>query len=88
VVVAVTVAMFVAFMVMAFVIMVVVVIAMRVSVAAEHEETNKVGEQAGRANDENELRVLDFGRVDKSGDGFENNGDAQSNEENGVEEGT
>jgi hypothetical protein len=86
VVVAVAVAMGMAVMVMAFVIM--VVIAMRVSVPAEHEEAHKIGEQASRANDENELWVLDFGRVDKSGDGFKNNGDAEGNEENGVEEGT
>lgn len=72
------------------VIMIVVVLAgsMRVAMAAEDKETDKVGEQAGRTNNEHELGVIDLGGFDESGQCFEDDGNTEGDKENGVEKGT
>ena len=60
---------------------------MGMTVPTQNDKTNKIGAQAGGANNENELRVVDLGRIDESRDGFEDDGDAEGDEEDGVEEG-
>ena len=70
--------MVVAVVVAMFVIAVVVSVRMPMAVAAENKEPEQVRGQTGRANDEHELGVVDLGGVDKSSQGFENDGDAKS----------
>lgn len=60
----------------------------RMAVAAENKESDKVGKETGAANNEHELGVVDLGRLNESGQGFEDDGDAEGDEEDGVEEGT
>lgn len=61
---------------------------MGMTVSTEYDKTNKIGAQAGAANNKNELRAVDLGRIDESREGFEDDGDAEGDEEDGVEEGT
>lgn len=60
----------------------------RVAMTTENEEADEVGQEAGRANDEHKLGVVDLGRLNESGQGFEDDRDAEGDEENGIEEGT
>lgn len=60
----------------------------RMAVATENEETDKVGKETGATNNEHELGVVDLRRLNESGQGFEDDGDAERDEEDGVEEGT
>lgn len=60
----------------------------RMAVAAENKEADKVRKETGAANNEHELGVVDLGRLNESGQGFEDDGDAEGDEEDGVEEGT
>lgn len=81
------------FVTMAVVVPVLVIVAMVVSsmpmsMATQDDETDKVGEETGATDDEDELGVLDLGRLDESGDGFEDDGDAEGDKEDGVEKGT
>jgi hypothetical protein len=59
-----------------------------VAVATEHEETNQVGEEASRTDNEHELGVFNRGGFDESSQGLEDNGDAEGDKEDGIEEGT
>jgi hypothetical protein len=76
---------FVAVVVMELAVIVSVVVIMFVAVSvgmtvsAEHEEAKEVGEEAGAADNEDELRVGDFGRLDESRQGFEDDGNAERN---------
>lgn len=74
-------------MVMIVIVVSVICVSVRVAMPAEHYEADEVGKQAGTSNDEYELRVADVGGFDESSDGFENDGNAESDEEDGVEEG-
>lgn len=80
-VVAVAVAVFVAFLSM-----IVTSRAMGVSMSSKNNEAEKIGEQAGTSYDEDELGVVDLGRFDESSEGFKNNRNTKGNEEHGVEE--
>lgn len=79
-------------MIVSIVVMVVVVVvstrSVRMAVAAENKEADKVGKETGAANNEHELGVVDLWRFNESGQGFEDDGDAEGDEEDGVEEGT
>lgn len=86
------VAVFKAIMVMfVVVLMVVIVVAVSVSVgvtvATEDYKADEVGEEASASDDKYELRVFDVGALDESGKGLENDGNAECDEEDGVEEG-
>lgn len=61
---------------------------MGVSMSAQDEESDNVREEAQGTNDEDKLRVEDFGRVDKSGNCFEDDGETQCDQEDGIEEGS
>ncbi|GKT64693.1 hypothetical protein ColTof3_12032 [Colletotrichum tofieldiae] len=65
-----------------------VIAAVGVAVAAEDEKADEVRGEAECADDENQLGVVDLGGVEESGNGLEDDGDAQGDEEDGVEEGT
>jgi len=58
-----------------------------VPVPAEDSKAEEVGDEAQRADDEDELRVCDLGRFDKTGDGLEDDGDAEGDEEDRVKKG-
>ena len=60
---------------------------MGVSMSAQDEESDNIREQAQGANDKDELRVQDFWRIQESGDSFEDDGEAQCDQEDGIEEG-
>lgn len=64
----------------------IVVVRVAMAMAAENEETNKVGEQSCGTNNEDELGVLNLGRVDESSEGFKDDGDAKGDEKDGIEE--
>lgn len=49
----------------------VLLVSMRMAMAPEDEETEDVRKQAETAYDEDELRVVDLGRVDESREGLE-----------------
>ena len=55
--------------------------------SAQNEESNTIREQAQGTDDEDQLRVQDFRRIQESGYGFENDGEAQCDQEDGIEEG-
>lgn len=67
---------------------VVVMVVTSVGVAAEDKKSDKVGGKAEGADDKDKLGVVNLGRVEESGDGLEDDGDAESNQEDGVEEST
>ncbi|GKT41798.1 uncharacterized protein ColSpa_01978 [Colletotrichum spaethianum] len=71
-----------------FAVVVGVIAAVGVAVAAEDKEADEVRGETEGTDDENQLGVIDLGRVEESGNGFENDGDAECDEEDGVEEGT
>lgn len=75
-------------MIVAVVIMVVVGVTVAVTVAAEDKESDEVGEEASGTDDKHQLGVADLRGLDESGQGFEDNGNAEGDEEDGVEEGT
>lgn len=79
-------------MIVSVVVVVVIVVvstrSVRMAVAAENKEADKVGKETGAADNEHELGVVDLGRLNESGQGFEDDGDAEGDEEDGVEEGT
>lgn len=54
----------------------------------KNNKAKQVRRQTGTSNDENKLRLVDLGGFDESCQSFKNDGDAKSNEEDGVEEGT
>ena len=58
------------------------------TVAAQDEETDEVGKETGATNDKDELGVFDLRRLDESCDGFEDDGYAKGDKEDGVEEST
>lgn len=66
-------------LVVAMTVFVVVIVVMSVvmSVASQDNKAQQVGEQAGAANNKNKLGVVDFGRLDKACQGFENDGHAK-----------
>lgn len=70
------------------VVMIVTSVFMGVTVAAQDEEANEVGKEAGASHDEDEFGLVDLGRLDETGEGFEDDGNAERDEEDGVEEGT
>lgn len=55
---------------------------------AQNEESNDVRGKAKGTDNEDKLRVEDFRRVEESCDSFEDDGQTQCNQEDGVEEGT
>jgi hypothetical protein len=73
---------------MVVVVIVVMVVPMVVPVSSQDDKAQQVGEEAGAAHDQDKLGVVDFGRFDEARQGFKNDGDAESNQEDGVEEGT
>ena len=75
-------------MVVGMIVVVMVVVGVTVAVAAEDKEADKVGEEASGTDDEHQLGVGDLLGLDESGQGFEDDGDAEGDEEDGVEEGT
>lgn len=54
--------------------------------STENKEADNVGQEANTSHDKNQLRVLDYWRIDESLQGFENDGDTKSNQEDSVEE--
>lgn len=58
------------------------------AVTAEDDEAKQVREETSAAYNEDEFRVVDLGWFDESCEGLEDNGDAERDEEDGVEEGT
>lgn len=62
--------------------------AVRVPVSSENSEANQVGSKPQATNNQNELGISDLGRVDKPRERFEDDGYTQSDEEDGIEEGT
>ena len=58
------------------------------AMTSEHDESYQVGGQAAGADDEHELGVRDVGRVEESSDGLKEDRNAESDKEDGVEEGT
>lgn len=63
-------------------------VAMVVAVTAEDYKAEEVGNKTGNTDNEDELGLVDLGGFDESCEGFEDDGDAESDEEDGVEEGT
>lgn len=59
-----------------------------VSMIVEEEETDDVGCEAERTDDEDELRVRDFLRFYKSLDRFEEDGEAERDKEDAVDKGS
>lgn len=62
------------------------VVAVAVAVASEDHEANKVRCQAEATDDKHNLGVFDIGGIKEPRDSFENDGDAESDQEDGVEE--
>jgi hypothetical protein len=56
-------------------------------VSSEDAKSNQVRSQSKAADNQDELRVSNFGRVNESGERFENDGHAKGDQEDGVEEG-
>lgn len=65
------------FMFVAVAVFMVVVVSVVVSVTSQNHEAQQVGEEAGTANDQNELRVVDLGGFNEASQGFEDDGDAK-----------
>ena len=61
---------------------------MTVTVVVKEEEPDDVGCEPEGAHDENDLGLGDFLRLDESLDGFEEDGEAEGDEEDAVDEGT
>lgn len=80
------------FVVMVTMVMVVVVailfVAVGVTVTTKHNKTEQVGDQASTSNNENKLGLVNLGGFNESSQSFEDDGDAECDEEDGVEEGT
>lgn len=72
---------------LAFTMAVLVSVPVIVSMAKNHK-ANKVRSKTAAADDQDDLRVGDLRRVNESCDRLENDGDAKSNQEDGVEEAT
>jgi competence protein ComGC len=68
------------------VVVVIVFVPVRVSMASQNEEANEVGEEPSRTNNQDEFGVADLGRFHESCQGFENDGYAEGDEEDGIEE--
>lgn len=62
--------------------------AVGVAVAAQNPEAHEVRCKAKAANNKHNLGVADVRRIEEALDGFENDGDAETDEESRVEEGT
>jgi hypothetical protein len=62
--------------------------AVAVAVVVEEEETENVGCETARTNDEDDDRVRDVLWLDKSLDGFEEDGETQRDKEDSVDQGT
>jgi hypothetical protein len=60
--------------------------AMRVPMSSKDTEAGQVRGQPQAADNQDELRVPNLGRFDKSRKGFEDDGHAKGDEEDGVEE--
>lgn len=54
----------------------------------EKQQSHEIRKEAETANDEDEFGVLDFLRFDETLDGFEEDGHAQCDEEDAVDEGS
>lgn len=80
-----TVRMFVTVVVFMFVLA--VLMSVRMPVAAKHHEADEVRGEPEAANNEDELWVGNLGGLEESGDGLEDDGDAERDQEYGVEEG-
>jgi competence protein ComGC len=72
--------------IVSMIVIVVIAVAVRMTVATQHKEAKKVGEETGASNNEDEFRVVDFGRFDESRQSFEHDGYAKRNQEDCVEE--
>jgi len=73
---------------MAVVAVIVFARAVRVSVATKNSKASQVRGKAQATNNQDKLGISNLGRVDKSREGFEHDGYAERDEEDGVEEGT
>jgi hypothetical protein len=60
--------------------------AMRVPMSSKDTEAGQVRSQSQAADNQDELRVSNLGRFDESGESFEDDGHAEGDEEDGVEE--
>jgi hypothetical protein len=67
---------------------VVVVATMIVTMTTQDGKSNEIRGKAESAYYEHNLRVVDLRRVEESGNGFEDDRNAQGDQENGVEKGT
>lgn len=59
-----------------------------VAVSAKYDEPDQVGKKTDGADNQDKLWVIDVGRIEKSGDGLQNDRDAKSDEKDCIEEGT
>jgi hypothetical protein len=64
----------------------VIAVAMAVAVVVEEEQSNDVGCKAERANNEDDLGVGDFLGLDKALNGFKEDGKAEGDEEDAIDE--
>jgi type IV secretory pathway VirB3-like protein len=63
--------------VMTVFVVVIMVVSVVMSVTSQDHKAQQVGEQAGTANNKDKLGIVDFGRVDKACQGFEDDGHAK-----------
>lgn len=70
------------------IVIVTMTVAMIVAMTAENQETDEIGGETAAADDENQLGIGDLLGLNKTGQGLENDRDAEGDEEDGVEEGT
>lgn len=70
-----------------FMIVVILSWPMRVTMSSQNQKASQVRSETKRADDEDELWIADFGRVDKSSDGFQYDRKAKRDEEDGIEKG-
>lgn len=61
------------------VVVMVITMAMIMAMASQDCEANKVGGQTKGANDKHDFWVANLGRIEKSGNGFKDDGDAERN---------
>jgi len=63
-----------------------IVLCFPVRVPSQYEESRKVRSKPQRANDKDEFGVADLRRIEETSNCFEDDGEAEGNEEDGIEE--
>lgn len=61
--------------------------AVRMTVSSKYHKSDQVRGEAEAANNQDDLRVRNLGRVEEARNCFENDGDAEGDQEDGIEEG-